>query len=121
MWYPAGGVIEPTRIMLAVAGVQYEDFRYPIDPAANFIRKQMMLVCLNLVAYSDSNHLTRSSTSLHTVPPALCAHVQTYARPEFEAAQAAGTLAINMNRAPMLEVIAVYMLCVAHEAGSNVF
>jgi hypothetical protein len=31
----AGGVIEPTRIMLAVSGEQYEDFRYPIDPAAS--------------------------------------------------------------------------------------
>jgi hypothetical protein len=32
IYFNAKGVIEPTRMMLAVAGVQYEDFRYPIDP-----------------------------------------------------------------------------------------
>lgn len=32
-YFAGRGVIEPTRIMLAIAKVPYEDFRYPIDPA----------------------------------------------------------------------------------------
>jgi len=38
-YFNARGVIEPTRIMLAIAGVKYEDFRFPID-AATYARPE---------------------------------------------------------------------------------
>lgn len=58
-YFNARGVVEPVRIMFAIAKQEYEDFRYPVD-------------------------------------------FTTFSKPEFDADKAAGTLAVNMDRAPLL-------------------
>jgi len=58
-YFDARGVVENTRVMFAISGVEYEDFRYPIN-------------------------------------------LDTYARPEFDAAAGNGDFVANMDRAPIL-------------------
>jgi len=63
VYFDARGVVEPTRLLLAAAGVKYEDKRYAVD--------------------------------MTTKPPSA---------PEFNADKESGALAVNMGRAPILEV-----------------
>jgi len=63
VYFDARGVVEPARLLLAAAGVNYEDKRYVVD--------------------------------MTTKPPSA---------PEFNTAKESGALAVNLGRAPILEI-----------------
>ena len=112
IYFDARGVIEPTRLLLAAAGVQYEDKRYKVDMTA----KPPVWCLPSIVAHTHARARVCAHAAVACVglrrPLATRGFLRALARaswqllyscmqsaPEFNSAKESGALAVNMGYA----------------------